>query len=160
MSLTHVRAWSDGVQRPPKEMFALIRDIIRAHPHEGLTAKEETRTAPSSSSSSSSTLIAEEMKRSREELDERKAAGRPEEKRSKTTMKAKKEEEEEKEEKVVIQGRTEKKVECMPAKVIEKIHEIETTRVRPIIHRDRYQVGSSIFIIIIFMLLTSSSSSS
>jgi hypothetical protein len=39
-----------------------------------------------------------------------------------------------------IEGRTEKHVECMEEKVLEKIHKIETTRVQPIIHRDRYQV--------------------
>jgi hypothetical protein len=40
----------------------------------------------------------------------------------------------------VIEGRTEKHFECMEEKVLEKIHKIETTRVQPIIHRDRYQV--------------------
>jgi hypothetical protein len=40
----------------------------------------------------------------------------------------------------VVQGRAEKVVECMPQKVIEKIHKVETTRVQPIVHRDRYQV--------------------
>jgi hypothetical protein len=40
----------------------------------------------------------------------------------------------------VVQGRTEKVLECMPEKVIEKIHKMETTRVQPIVHRDRYQV--------------------
>lgn len=39
-----------------------------------------------------------------------------------------------------IEGRTEKHVECMEEKVLEKIHKIETTRVQPIVHRDRYQV--------------------
>jgi hypothetical protein len=40
----------------------------------------------------------------------------------------------------VIEGRTEKHFECMEEQVLEKIHKIETTRVQPIIHRDRYQV--------------------
>ncbi len=42
-----------------------------------------------------------------------------------------------------IEGRTEKHVECMEEKVLEKIHKIETTRVQPIVHRDRYQVPST-----------------
>jgi hypothetical protein len=53
---------------------------------------------------------------------------------------AKKKKEDEEANVKVIWAPVERQVECMEQKVIEKLHKKETTRVQPIVHRDRYQV--------------------
>lgn len=75
------------------------------------------------------------MKRARDEK-----ASREEEEKKKVRKEKEREVEEEQMHVKVVHTPVEKQVQCEEAKVIEKIHRVETTRVQPIVHRDRYQV--------------------
>ncbi|ELR21300.1 uncharacterized protein ACA1_182010 [Acanthamoeba castellanii str. Neff] len=80
------------------------------------------------------------MKRARDELMAKGVKSQEEERAEEDQEKEMKRKKVEEAKVKVIEGRTEKHFECMEEKVLEKIHKIETTRVQPIIHRDRYQV--------------------
>jgi hypothetical protein len=114
-------------------MYSILRDIISPTPPSSFV--KEASASSATSSSRSSIASSEEttvMKRTRQEW--KGTAEKPDMDEKK--RKVGKEEVPVK----VVQGRTEKVLECMPEKVIEKIHKMETTRVQPIVHRDRYQV--------------------